>query len=313
MALLGDLNWDLVFCVPKLPGRGGEVLGGEGSLRLGGSATNTARFLAKFGFEVRLFAAVGEDPLGELALHKLAKEGLTTAFLKSAPMPTGICCALVDSQGERTLLTSRGANASLGPALPVGWLDGVDWLHLSGYALLEPLSRAALFAAASQARTRGIPVSLDPGMVSVHHHGHFFRELGPVEVFLPNELEASALLGGGSLEEDAFRLLSFGKRVFLKLGARGCLALAGEQSVRAPAVPVEVRDPVGAGDAFNAGVVAAALWGGGLQAQALMGVLLGTLSAAGLSLARRTALELLEAMPFPEKEETKALILDHWP
>ena len=39
----------------------------------------------------------------------------------------------------------------------------------------------------------------------------------------------------------------------VKLGALGALALSGDEAHRAPALPVAVVDPVGAGDAFVAG------------------------------------------------------------
>jgi sugar/nucleoside kinase (ribokinase family) len=135
--------------------------------------------------ETRLFAALGADFLGERAQYELQKHGVPTAFLQVVPKGTGICCALVEENGERTLLTYRGANSLLGPELPPGWLEGADWLHISGYALLEPSSRAAVFSAVEEARARKIPVSLDPGMVFVHQPGLDFEELFPVMFFCP--------------------------------------------------------------------------------------------------------------------------------
>lgn len=312
VAIIGDLNWDLVFRVPRLPGRGGEVLSGEASLRLGGSAANTARFLAQLGLEARLFAAVGKDLLGEWARRELQRHGVSTSFLQEIPKTTGICCALVEEEGERTLLTNRGANAFLGPNLPPGWLDDVDWLHISGYALLESSSRAAVFTALAEAKTRRIPVSFDPGMVMVHREGLNFRELFPVNVFLPNLEEAKAMLGQKA-EEDLLRKLSpYARRVFLKLGAQGVLAMEGEKIVQIPAIPVEAKDTLGAGDAFNAGVIFGGVFGASLEAQAILGVILGALCVAGLPPRRDMALQFAEKISAPEKGEALAIIQDHW-
>lgn len=313
VAILGDLNWDVIFHVPGLPRAGGEVLGKSAVFRLGGSATTTGRWLARLGFAVRLLAAVGDDPFGELARRKLLADRVCPCFLKTVPAPSGICLALVDEKGERTLLTYRGANALLGPDLPPGFLDGADWLHLSGYALLEEASRAAFFQAQEEARRRKIPVSVDPGMVFVHHHGHILREAGPVDVFLPNFAEAQDLVGQGPPEKIVVGLSSFAKRVFLKLAEGGCLALAGKQAQHIPGVTLEAKDPVGAGDAFNAGVIAAALWGGGLRAQGLLGNILGALSVAGRSPSLSQVLELLAQVPLPEREEVRALVRQNWP
>jgi sugar/nucleoside kinase (ribokinase family) len=312
VAILGDLNWDLVFRVPRLPKRGWEILSGDASLRLGGSATNTARFLAQLGVETRLFAALGADFLGERAQYELQKHGVPTAFLQVVPKGTGICCALVEENGERTLLTHRGANSLLGPELPPGWLEGADWLHISGYALLEPSSRTAVFSAVEEARARKIPVSLDPGMIFVHQPGLDFEELFPVDVFLPNLEEAQAMVGRKDEEGLLRELSSFGRRVFLKLGAEGALAMEGEKVIRIPAVPVEVKDTLGAGDAFNAGVIFGSLFRASLGAQAILGVVLGALSAAGLPPHRALALKLVEGIPLAEKEEALAIIRDHW-
>jgi sugar/nucleoside kinase (ribokinase family) len=142
---------------------------------------------------------------------------------------------LVEENGERTLLTHRGANSLLGPELPQGWLEGTEWLHISGYVLLEPSSRAAVFSAVEEARARKIPVSLDPGMVFVHQPGVHFEKLFPVDLFLPNLEEAQSIVGRKGEEGLLRELSSFGRRVFLKLGAEGALAMEGEKVIRIPA------------------------------------------------------------------------------
>lgn len=313
VAVLGDLNWDLILTVPRLPKRGGEALSTSFVLQLGGSATNTARWLARLGFDVRLFAGVGTDQLGDLALAELVKDRVSTRFIKRYSQSTGLCCVLVDPQGERTLLTSRGANALLSPPLPDGWLAGVDWLHISGYALLEAGSRAAAAEAVAMARTRGIPVSADPGMVAVHGHQESLRELGPFDVFLPNREEAMALVGGEIFEHRLAELGKYGKRVFLKLGKEGCIVCEGGKAERIPAIPVEVRNSLGAGDAFNAGVIAGSLWGGSSLAQGALGNLLGALASGEISPTAEDMLRLIQTLPAKIKLELEKLLATHWP
>jgi sugar/nucleoside kinase (ribokinase family) len=87
------------------------------------------------------------------------------------------------------------------------------------------------------------------------------RDLLPsVHVFLPNEAEAHALSGIGDSVHAAARALQAisGSWVVVKLGARGCLAVGPDGAeLSAPAPEVPVVDSTGAGDAFNAGLVAA--------------------------------------------------------
>jgi Sugar kinases, ribokinase family len=149
-------------------------------------------------------------------------------------------------------------------------------------------------------------------MIFVHQPGLDLEKLFPVDVFLPNLEEAKHMVGRKDEEWLLRELSSFGRRVFLKLGAEGALAMEGEKVIRIPAVPVEVKDTLGAGDAFNAGVIFGNLFRASLGAQAILGVVLGALSAAGLPPHRALALKLVEGIPLAEKEEALAIIRDHW-
>jgi ribokinase len=87
-----------------------------------------------------------------------------------------------------------------------------------------------------------------------------------VDVFLPNEVEARALV---EVAEDAARAaralqLVSGGWVVVKLGPMGCVAAGPDGSeIAAPAPAVAVADTTGAGDAFNAGLVQALAHGAG--------------------------------------------------
>ncbi|RST21649.1 sugar kinase, partial [Streptomyces sp. WAC04770] len=112
---------------------------------------------------------------------------------------TATVIALVDAAAERTFLTDSGAVLRLTAedfAPPM--LDGMGWLHLSGYLLFAATSRAAARLALETARERGIPVSVDPASAG------FLAELGPkrfleyaegAELLLPNADEARLLTG----------------------------------------------------------------------------------------------------------------------
>jgi sugar/nucleoside kinase (ribokinase family) len=83
--------------------------------------------------------------------------------------------------------------------------------------------------------------------------------LGATDVFSPNDAGAASLVGLGDPPEQARRLIASGASVVaLRLGAAGSLAVDGasRRVVRVPAVPVEVADPVGAGNAYCGGFLA---------------------------------------------------------
>jgi sugar/nucleoside kinase (ribokinase family) len=86
-----------------------------------------------------------------------------------------------------------------------------------------------------------------------------------VDVLLCDEREALAIFGVGDPEEALAAAFGLGLRmVAVKLGERGAILSDGESLIRQPAIsvaPEQVRDSVGAGDAFDAGLLVALLRG----------------------------------------------------
>ena len=128
----------------------------------GGSAANTACWLAATGRTVRLVAAVGDDAFGRAALGQLEQAGVGFAGQIVQGVATGTCVVLLDETGERTMLPDRGANDALQPdVVEAALATGAAWLHLSGYALLGERSQPAAIAAVHAARAGRIPWSVD--------------------------------------------------------------------------------------------------------------------------------------------------------
>ncbi|MGY4706262.1 carbohydrate kinase family protein [Candidatus Bipolaricaulota sp. J31] len=323
IALLGDINVDLTLAVDRLPPRGGEAVGRELVPSLGGSATGTACWLAACGAEVRLAACVGEDPWGDWALGELKRRGVPTQWIQRVSTSTGVFLLVIEPDGERTMFGARGANAHLRwEGIGEGWLAGVDWLHLSGYAFLEGPQEEAAWTALREAAAREIPVSLDPGWCATE----FAKEAlvsacAEATLFLPNLEEAKRLVGEGPPEVLLERLSELvpGGEVILKLGPGGCLVRAGGEAVKVPAPEVGVTDTTGAGDAFAAGAILGWLAGWEPRLRALLGVLLGTLAAsmpqgAGFPPPVGAALSLVERLEAGEDERRalRRFVQLHW-
>ncbi|MEU0205487.1 sugar kinase [Streptomyces canus] len=234
----------------------------------GGAGANVACWAARGGgAEVRLLGRVGADAA---AWHEreLAGCGVRPRLVVDPEAPTGTVICLVDtSEGaERTLLTDSGASLRLEPD---DWsdalLDGVAWLHLSGYLLFSEPSRALVAVALESARARGVPVSLDPASAG------FLRELGVdrclsliegVDVLLPSRDEACLLTGLPDAADAAAKLSRHVPLVVVKQGAEGAvIARSGSVCAQVPASAATPRDTTGAGDAFTGGFLAALLAG----------------------------------------------------
>jgi ribokinase len=239
----------------------------------GGGGANVAARLAGLGVPTLLVARAGDDLAGRSALAQLRAEGVETHVAIDPVRATGTVVVIVEPTGERTMLPDRAANAALAPAdLPVDELRAASHLHLSGYTLLDPGSRAAGLVALEHAREAGVSVSVDPASaapIAAAGPRAFLDWVANADMLLPNLEEAVVLTGARKPEAAAWGLARGGRDVVITLGASGALWSDGEQVVRAAAAdaPAPV-DSTGAGDAFAAGWLAARL-GGDEPAEAL--------------------------------------------
>jgi sugar/nucleoside kinase (ribokinase family) len=260
--VVGDLMVDVV-AVTHAPLAHGSDTDADVLWAGGGAGANVAAWLAHLGAEVALVARVGDDLAGRGAVLELAEAGVDVRAVADPQRATGTCVVLVDAAGERTMLPDRGANLALAPGdLPADlWRAGAH-LHLSGYTLLHPGSRAAGLAALQRARAAGMTVSIDPASAAPLRAAGadaVLEWLAGADLLLPNRDEAAELTG----EADpvaAARVLARcagAREVVVKLGPGGALWTDGETVVTAPAPVAEVVDTTGAGDAFAAGWLAA--------------------------------------------------------
>jgi len=283
LVVVGDCNPDvLVLGDDVTPSFGQQEKLVEGiSMVIGGSAAITAVAAARLGLSVRLVAAVGADPAGDFLLGQLSREGVDTAAVAVRDdMPTGMTIAL--SRGtDRAILTALGAVASLTTQdVPAPLLARARHVHVSSYFLLEHALGPGLAAILAAARAAGATTSLDTNWDPAGKWGgdHLSASLAHTDVLLPNEAEALRIAGEPSLPAAAQALTAAGARLAVKLGERGVLCADGAVWHRAELPPVTPVDSTGAGDCFNAGLIAGLLRGLVLPDAAALGCAVGALS-----------------------------------
>jgi sugar/nucleoside kinase (ribokinase family) len=137
-------------------------------------------------------------------------------------------------------------------------------------------------AVVERARAAGATISVDPnGDPAQAWDGGLISLLPHLDVFLPNEAEASAIARRPDVAEAARALAAPGPRplVVVKRGPAGALAIdAGGADIRLAAIAMEAVDAIGAGDAFDAGFLAAWLEARPVRDCVALGVACGALS-----------------------------------
>lgn len=255
IVVVGDVINDIV-AVPREPMRSDTDTTTRIKSTSGGSAANTATWLANRGAAVDLVAAVGTH---DAAAHEdeLREAGVTPHLQREIGVPTGTIIIIVQG-AERSMLTERGANSLLRSAsVTDGLLAQARVLHVSGYSIVDGFGvegTRELFARAADA---GVPISVNPGSIGFIADFGVERFLGAIrgaELLFLSADEAALLTGEADPFVAAQRLGASFPLVALTRGDQGALIVVdGALPVEVPAHQVRAVDPTGAGDAFIAG------------------------------------------------------------
>ncbi|MEU3478156.1 sugar kinase [Streptomyces sp. NPDC033754] len=246
-------------------------------LRLGwaGAEATVAIGVSRLGHRAAWTGRVGEDAAGAMILAGLRAEGVDVSGARTDPAaPTGLMLRERRTADRLRVTYYRAglAGSRLAPDdLDDELLSTARILHVTGITpALSPSARAAVEHAVAVARAAGVTVSFD-----VNHRERLWSRAEAAEVlagFLPYAdivfagPEEAALfvpeVPEGEPERMARALARLGPaQAVLKLGAEGALAVADGALHVQRAVPVTAVDPVGAGDAFVSGYLAAVLDG----------------------------------------------------
>jgi sugar/nucleoside kinase (ribokinase family) len=259
----------------------GELLATDDFLvQPGGCASNRASLLAKLGVQAAVAGRVGDDLFGDVVERGLAARGLDTrAILRTPGRGTSQTLILPVVGDDRRYVHAFGANAELAAAdIPEAALAAAQVLYVGGYLILPALRQGELAERFRLAREHGTTVVLDVVAPAGRRLSlEDVRELLPfVDYFVPNDDEALALTGESEPQRQAEVFLEHGAGcAVITMGERGCFARSREETVDLPAPSVDVVEPSGAGDAFDAGLTAAVLEGRGLEESVRFASLLG--------------------------------------
>lgn len=279
VVVVGSINIDHVITADAFPSPGETIIGNGVNLGLGGKGANQAVAAAICGADVAIFARVGCDAAGEMAISCLADRGVDVSGVTAVPdVATGSAWITVTPE-DNTIVVVPGANARWDAAIGAdresmsgarsaqdAWPDGTLFDDALGSAAVTvaqlevPLAAVVHAAARSQgifilnaAPARALPVSV----------------LSRCDLLIVNEHELRIISGADHIGSDMalverahMSLLRQGVRsVATTLGKAGAVLTDEHGTVMLPAFPADVVDTTGAGDAFT-GVLAARLAAG---------------------------------------------------
>jgi sugar/nucleoside kinase (ribokinase family) len=308
LILAGNANVDVLLGpVTPWPRPGTEVLAERFEWRVGGMLGNAAQALASLGVPTTLVWDVGDDVMGAWLRSALAAAGDAPRVLPGA---TSVTVGLGHPGGERTFVSHLGHLARSEPdALAAAIATAAPGDHLLvGGSFLLPRWRDALPGLLERARDRGVVTALDTGWPTEGWSDGVRAELAAalahVDLYLPNLDEARGLTG--LTEADAatvalaLEALVAGTSV-IKLGADGAAHREGDRLHVAAAPRVEPVDTVGAGDTFDAALLAGRLAGWGWRRAVIAAVAMASLTITTAPRRYPTAADLARAaVPEPD-------------
>lgn len=263
---------------------------GQFTRSIAGAESNVAIGLSRLGCEAAWFGRVGDDPLGLGILDTLRREGVDVSrAIVDGGAPTGILVRDTHAERRIDVMYARKDTAASRLSrsdLDAAYLASARVLHFTGITpALSTTAREAAAEAVRLAAEAGVTVSFDPNIrrklwASADDARRVLLPFAEQsQLVLTGRTEATLLSGKPSPRAAAKWFTDHGASVVVvKLGSEGAWATAGGEAFYGEALPVRPVDPIGAGDAFDAGFLCAWLAGASLRDCVVQGNLAGGLS-----------------------------------
>lgn len=251
LILVDSVVVDVVLNVDVLPERGSDTLV-ERSNSFAGGGFNVMAAASRLGLASVYGGVVGLGPFATIAQEAMREENIVVATAPNHDVDTGFVVAIVEDNGERTFLTSTGAEATLSTT-QLDELDVTerDFAYFSGYALLHDSNARALLTFLKR-----IPAAtcflFDPGPIVDQIPDALLEAVFDRVDWLSCNAREARLLTDASDAQEAARLLrarmDHGGAI-VRVGAEGCVVAESERASEVVAgFRVESVDSNGAGD-----------------------------------------------------------------
>jgi len=230
----------------------------------GGAVFNTAIALGRLGSDAGFLSGISTDLFGDVLTETLAASRVDASLALRSERPTTLAFVkLVDGHASYAFYDENTAGRMLEPADMPAIPAKVAALFFGGISLVvEPCGGAyeALMLREAPSRVTMIDPNIRPGFIrdEAAYRARLNRMIAAADIVKVSDEDLRWLEGPGEIEALARGLLARGpKLVFVTEGAVGAHGFSATEAIFVPAQKVVVVDTVGAGDTFNAGVLAA--------------------------------------------------------
>jgi len=244
----------------------------------GGAVFNTAIALGRLGVEAGFFSGLSSDFFGEILRESLNKSHVDSQLASVSDRPTTLAFVRFANGQARYAFYDENTAGRMLETADLPQIPGhIQTLFFGGISLVsEPCGSAyeALLLREGHC-TSMLDPNIRPGFVTDEptYRARLDRMMAQTDILKLSDDDLGWLYGEGDLHSQARDLIAKGaKLVLVTEGAKGATAYTAQHRVFVPAKPAQVVDTVGAGDTFNAGVLASLSAQGMLDKQALQAI-----------------------------------------
>ncbi len=299
---IGNTVLDVIGKTPDELPRFGELAAGRGpaDMDIGGNGAIAAAEAAVLGADSILASTVGDDVWGKWLLKQLDTMGVDTGqMVVVKEEPTSTTLSLVRTDGERALLTHKGASEGhdLG-TVDLGPLEEGDWVLAASLFLINSYSGDDLRRVTTDARSKGAKVAMDLAWDCSGDWDLGMLDLENADIVLGNDMEVKAVACTTDLDAAVEKMMDHGvDTLVVKMGAKGARLITRDGTdVTIPAPGVDPINATGTGDVFNAALMVALAEGMGMEDAVRFACAAGALRVSG------------GCHTFPTREEVERLL-----
>ncbi len=238
----------------------------------GGAVFNTAIALGRLAVPVGFFTGLSNDLFGQQLAQTLDASGVDSRFAARSDRPTTLAfVTLKDGHASYAFYDENTAGRMLSPQDLPALGDDVSAMFFGGISLVvEPCAEAyeALMSRESQRRVTMIDPNIRQGFIKDEgtYRARIDRMLAMSDIVKLSDEDLAWLAGHDDIDAGVADLLARGpKLICITRGADGVTGYHAQGAVKVASERVEVVDTVGAGDTFNAGLLAALYDAGALS------------------------------------------------